>query len=154
MTTRLTFLTLLAAGAALSAPACAADSISEDDCFPTPQAVLAAHPDAAHVSWARGTSPRCWFANSFRTGPQAGTAPRRHAARPQPPRPAETAAPAAAGEPQPHVSAAAPRTPLGDAPPVPPAPVAVPQQASRLFPDDDGGTADFDSRFSASGFRR
>jgi len=66
--------TLLATGVLVTAaglrtePARALDYVDANDCFPTPAAVMAAHPDAAHVSWAKGTNPRCFFADRFRAG--------------------------------------------------------------------------------------
>lgn len=85
--------TLLATGvAATGAGLCtgaahALDYVDARECFPTPAAVMTAHPDAAHVSWAKGTTPRCFFADRFRSG---GT----------PPQPA-VQQPAAAAQPQP-----------------------------------------------------
>ena len=57
-----------ATGAGLCTAARALDYVDAKDCFPTAAAVMAAHPDAAHVSWAKGTQPRCFFADRFRPG--------------------------------------------------------------------------------------
>lgn len=154
-------------GAGLFSPAAEAR-----ECFATPAAVYAAHPNAAHASYTRINRPqRCWFADGFtvhatKHGPAPQhlavvTAAPRGAAAPPPPaaaasrdwgRPAggATASRAdwhgdvanAATMLVPFPSGLPPSTRLAvDAPPL-----------NRLLSAEDT-PADFESRFSASGYR-
>lgn len=213
---------VMASATALRPPAAhALDYVNEEDCFPNPAAVMAAHPDATHVSWVRHNNPPCYFADRFRAGarqaavqpqqpavqpqqaavqPQQPTQPqqqfgilgiplgfpepapqpavqppapqpqqavqepaprqRRHAARPQPQR-------AIAVAPAPRTTAAAPHDdPAPEPPPLlrltpPPAaaqaapqPAAPATRAAATQDAGDDGVADFESRFSASGYHK
>lgn len=132
----------------------AAPAAAEEQCYDTPEAVLAAHPDAAHVRYThRHRATRCWFPDD-RADAEIRARPSEHRNAPR------TAAHHPAIAPEPHTTAAAPRpdktaAPAPDPVAVPTAPAFAvnPQELNRLLPagNDD---ADFDSRFSASGMRK
>ena len=141
------------------------------ECFATPAAVYAAHPNAAHASYTRINRPqRCWYADGVTT----------HARAPAPQHLAAVApAPRGAAVPAHEAVATVTQTPAWHrpAPPAPPAswrgdatmsatmlvpfPSGLPpslqlavdaQPLNRLLSTDDT-PADFESRFSASGYR-
>lgn len=138
------------------------------ECFATPAAVYAAHPNAAHASYTRINKPqRCWYADVFKAHAKEPT-PQRLAAVTPTSRGAvavpQTAAPAR----QRHEAPAA-ATPAADwhgdaamsATMFVPFPSGVPpssrfasdvQPLNRLLSAEDT-PADFESRFSASGYR-
>jgi hypothetical protein len=154
-------------GAWLCNPAAHAAAAAE--CFAKPAAVFAAHPNAAHVSYTlrarRGE--RCWYADAFNTEAKAKAKPT--------PRPVATVAqtsalrPAiAATESHPRATAVAPvprprTTAVAPAPrpgivqfprEIPPA-IQISVNAgelSRVLPVDET-PADFESRFSVSGYK-
>ena len=153
-------------GAGLFSPAAEAR-----ECFATPAAVYAAHPNAAHASYTRLNRPqRCWYADGFTTHAKATPAPQHAAA-------AATRAPrtAAAPAPQPATAATrewhrppdtvAPANWHGDASVsatmfmpflsgLPPSlQLAVDAQPLNRLLSTDDTPADFESRFSASGYR-
>jgi len=151
-------------GAGLFSPAAAAR-----ECFATPAAAYAAHPNAAHASYTRlNRAQRCWYVD----------APTAHARTPSPQRLAAVTAASRAAAASPHEAAAAvtqewhrpppPAPPLswhGDAAAsatmLVPFPSGLPpslrlavdaQPLNRLLSAEDA-PADFESRFSASGYR-
>jgi hypothetical protein len=131
------------------------------ECFATSSAVFAAHPNATHASYTAhgkrsGGSGRCWFADAFKTEAKANPRPTPRLAAtvdqtfaPRPaiavpaPRPRSTAFTRGTG-----------RTIVQFPRVIPPAiQIAVnAQELSRLLPDD-GTPADFESRFSVSGYK-
>jgi hypothetical protein len=137
------------------------------ECFASPAAAFAAHPNAAHASYTLHVkrSERCWYVDAFNSEAKAtakpASRPVARIARTSARRPAITAPmpPAAA-------VAAAPRPrsiTIGSA--SPPMIVPIPsgispstqiavnaQEWGRLFPVEDS-PADFESRFSASGYK-
>jgi hypothetical protein len=160
----------------------AAHAAAPAECFANPSAVFAAHPNATHASYTLRVkrSTRCWYADAFRTEAEAKAevkpTPRSAAtiARTPAPPPAVTAQPrhprtaALAPGPRPYATAAAPapepRT-TAAAPRAPPAIVQFPreippaiqisvnaQELSRLVSVDET-PADFESRFSVSGYK-
>jgi hypothetical protein len=142
-------------GAALCSQAAYAAAPAE--CFANSAAVFAAHPNASHASYTlRGKrSERCWFADAFKTGAGAKT-------KAQPaPRPVVAAA-ARTSAPRPAIAAPAPRQrTMAVAPVMVQFPSGIPpavqiavnaQELSRLLPIDET-PADFDSRFSVSGYK-
>jgi len=145
---------LIFASAVIAALLCnpVAHAAAPAECFANSGAVFAAHPDATHASYiVRGK--RCWFADAFKKDAKANpaSAPRPVAAAPRT-RPA-TAAPA----PEPRITAAAP-TPMPammqfpkEMPPAIQIAVSA-RELSRLSPDDET-PADFESRFSVSGYK-
>jgi hypothetical protein len=157
--------TLGVIGAGLCSPAAAAAA----ECFASPAAVFAAHPHAAHASYtlrANKGSARCWYADAVTKEAKAKARTKgapHHLARTSAPGPAIAAPPsylratAVAPAPWPRAAAAAPRAPPvtvllpAEVPPAIEISVNV-QELSRLLPVEDK-PADFESRFSASGYR-
>jgi hypothetical protein len=157
----------------------AAHAAAPAECYASPVAVFAAHPNAAHASYTRRVkgSERCWFADSVNSDAKAKAKPAPHpvatVARSSAPPPAITA-PA----PQPHAMAVAPaeqpRTAAVAPAPRPRIPAIAPasllvtvpfpsgtppsiqivnaRELSRLLPVEET-QADFESRFSASGYK-
>jgi hypothetical protein len=131
----------------------AAHAAAPTECFATSGAVFAAHPDATHASYlVRGK--RCWFADSFKKEAKATPASRPVAAatRTPAPRPATTG-PA----PEPRTATVAPASfpaMLQFPKDVPPAiQIAVNAQGLSRLSLDDQTPADFESRFSVSGYK-
>lgn len=126
-------------------------------CFASAAAVFAAHPNAAHASYTlRPKRPeRCWYADAFKSEAKAAAKP---ASRP-------VARAARMSAPLPAIRAAAPRLrarAIGSASPgmTLPFPSGTPssleiavnaKELSGLWPFEDM-PADFESRFSASGY--
>ncbi len=150
---------LLFTFAVIAAALCNQAAHAAAECFATSGAVFAAHPNASHAAYtARGKrssgSGRCWFADAFKTEAKADPkpAPRSVAAAAQTsaPRPA-IAFPA----PRPRTRAFAPASPpMVQFPKVIPPAIQVAVNArelSRLLPLDET-PADFESRFSVSGY--
>lgn len=152
-------------GAGLFSPAAEAR-----ECFATPAAVYAAHPNAAHASYTRINRPqRCWFADGVTAHAREIPAPQHLAA--------VTAAPRAAAAPPQQPAAAVsrdwhrPATAVpapdwhGDVPVsatmlvpfpsgLPPSPqLAVDAQPLNRLLSAQDTPADFETRFSASGYR-
>jgi hypothetical protein len=152
----------------------AAHAAAPAECFASAGAVFAAHPNAAHVSYTVRVkrSERCWYADAFNSKAKAKPAPRTvartSAARPaitaQAPHPRATAvAPveqprtaAVAPAPRPRIPAVAPASllvtvpfPSGTPPSIQ---IVNARELSRLLPADET-PADFESRFSASGYK-
>lgn len=165
---------LIFASAVLAVGLCnqAAHAATPAECFANSRAVFAAHPNASHASYTlRGNRPggsgRCWFADAFKTeakaNPKSAPHPVATVDQTTAPRPAITAA-----APQPRTTAVKPvprvRT-TAFAPASPPGMVRFPggippaiqiavnaQELSRLLPVDET-PADFESRFSVSGYK-
>jgi hypothetical protein len=147
---------LLFASAVIIAGLCnpAAHAAAPTECFATSGAVFAAHPNAAHASYiVRGK--RCWFADVFKkdakANPASASRPVATAARPRP----ATTSPARA--PEPRTTSVVPTSMPAmmqfpkDMPPA--IQIAVnPRELSRLLLDDET-PADFESRFSVSGYK-
>ena len=157
----------------------AAHAATTAECFASPSAVFAAHPNAAHASYTLRAkrSARCWYADAFKTEAKAkakAKPPPGHLARSSPPRPAIAAPPpiprATTVAPPPWPRAVTvPSAPLSRttavAPRAPPVTVQFPgkvppaiemsvnvQELTRLLPIAEK-PADFESRFSASGYK-
>jgi hypothetical protein len=165
---------LIFASAVIAAGLCnqAAYAAAQAECFGNSGAVFAAHPNAAHASYTvrgkrSGGSGRCWYADAFKAQVQTNAKP---ALRPVA-TVAETSAPrptitASARQPRTAAVALAPEpstTAVAPAPPpaivqfprgIPPAiQIAVnAQELSRLLPVDET-LADFEGRFSVSGYK-
>lgn len=164
-------------GAGLCSPA--AHAAAPTECFANSAAVFAAHPNASHASYSlrMKKSQRCWYADAFRAEAKAKAKPAllhpvamivrastTHSASAVAPEPRTTAiaptpqprAMAIAAEPRPHVAAATPasRPSILQFPrEIPPAiQISInAQELCRLSPDET--PADFESRFSVSGYR-
>jgi hypothetical protein len=157
----------------------AAHAAAPADCFASSAAVFAAHPNAAHVSYTSRVkgSARCWYADAFNAEAKAKaksaphpaatvartSAPRSAIAAPAPePRTAGVASvpyvrtAAVAPAPWPRAAAVASASQLVTVPfpsGTPPSIHTVNAQAlSQLLAADDT-PADFESRFSASGYK-
>lgn len=142
------------------------------ECFSNSSAVFDAHPNASHASYIvrgkrSGGSGRCWFADAFRTEAKTSARPASHSVAAA----AQTSAPRAASAtlasqlrstevafvPEPRTTAIAPASPPAimhfprEIPPAIQIAVNV-QELSRLLPADEA-PADFESRFSVSGYR-
>jgi hypothetical protein len=145
---------LIFASAVIAALLCnpAAQAAAPAECFANSAAVFAAHPDATHAGYiVRGK--RCWFADAFKKDAKAN--------------PASASRPVAAATRTRHAATAPapePRT-IAVAPMSMPAMMQFPKEMppalqiavnardlSRLSPDDDT-PADFESRFSVSGYK-
>jgi hypothetical protein len=154
---------LIFAFAVIAAWSCnhAVDAAAAAECFATSGAVFAAHPNATHASYTAhgkrsGGSGRCWFADAFKTEAKANPRPT--------PRLADTVAQTSAPRPAIALPAPRPRSAAftsGSARMMLPFPRVIPpaiqiavnaQELSRLLPDDET-PADFDSRFSVSGYK-
>jgi hypothetical protein len=136
----------------------AALATAPTECFAKPAAVFAAHPNAAHVSYSLRVkkSERCWYADAFNAEAKAKAKPVPH--------PVATVAQTST-TPAPAITVPAPRPRTTAAAPVSssammqfpgagqPIQISVnARELSRLLPADEP-TADFESRFSASGYR-
>jgi hypothetical protein len=155
----------------------AAHAAAPTECFGSAAAVYAAHPNAAHVSYTLRVkrSERCWYADAFNSEANAKAKPAPHTvARTSEARPAITAqapqARATAVEPaeQPRSTVAVAPAPRPRIPTIAhasllvtvPFPSGTPpsiqivnaQELSRLLPVEET-PADFESRFSASGYK-
>jgi cytochrome c556 len=159
---------LILAFAVIAAWLCnsAAHAATPSECFSTSAAVFAAHPNAAHASYVvRGQ--RCWFADSFRKESEAI----RREAKANPAPASHPVAAASRTSAQLHVTterhamtapAPAPSTAAAPAAPwpvmvqfknMPPAlQMVVNTQGSTRLLQDDETPADFESRFSVSGY--
>jgi hypothetical protein len=140
----------------------AADAAVPAECFATPAAAFAAYPNAAHASYTvrQKSSERCWYVDAFNTEARAKAKPAsRPVARTSAPRPSITALPqvTAAATPRPRGTAVGSASP----PMIVPIPGGIAQsieiavnlqELGRLFPVEDR-PADFESRFSASGYK-
>jgi hypothetical protein len=154
----------------------AAHAAAPAQCFGSAAAVFAAHPNAAHVSYTLRVkrSERCWYADAFNSEANAKAKPapravtRTSAARPattgEAPQPRAMAV-APAEQPRTAAIAAAPRPRIPAITPASllvtvPFPSGTPpsiqivnaQELSRLLPVQET-PADFESRFSASGYK-
>jgi hypothetical protein len=154
----------------------AAHAAAPTECFASAAAAYAAHPKAAHVSYTLRVkrSERCWYADAFKSeaNAKAKPAPRTVAgaseARPaitaQAPQPRATAVEpaeqprtaAVAPAPRPRIPAIARASllvtvpfPSGTPPSIQ---IVNAQELSRLLPVEET-PADFESRFSASGYK-
>jgi hypothetical protein len=144
----------------------AALAATSPECFASAAAAFAAHPDAAHASYTVRVkrSERCWYIDAFNSKAKAVAKP---ASRP-------VARVAATSWPRPAITVPVPQGPTAEATPRPrslavgsaSSPMIVPipygiapsiqtavnvQELDRLFPVEDR-PADFESRFSASGY--
>jgi hypothetical protein len=144
------------------------------ECFASSGAVFSAHPNAAHASYIvrekkPGVSARCWYADAFKAQAKADAKPAlRSAVRAAETSAAETSAlrssitttraraTAASPAREPHTTAAAPASqsmtaqlPQG----IQPTLIAVNAQELRGFLAADEAPADFESRFSAAGYK-
>jgi hypothetical protein len=149
---------LIFASAVIAASLCnpAAQAAAPAECFASSGAVFAAHPDATHASYVVH-GKRCWFADAFKKEAKANPTPASHSAAPAT-RTSALRHATTAPVPEPRTTAVAPAASL-------PAMVQFPremppaiqiavnaQELSRLLPDDER-PADFESRFSVSGYK-
>jgi hypothetical protein len=142
------------------------------ECFANSGAVFSAHPNASHASYIvhekkSGGSARCWYADAFKTQTKADAKPATRSVAPvaetsalrpsittpaRQPRTTAVAAPAIATPAQPRTTAVAPAAQFpGEI--QPPVQMAVNKQELTGFLPVDETPADFESRFSASGYK-
>lgn len=160
---------LVFASAVVAAGFCSpvAHAAAPTECFPNPAAVFSAHPNAAHASYVvrrkrSGGAERCWHADAFRAAANARrplrsvaaigrtSAPRHRVEAPTPQRRRATAMRPASRW---RAVAVAPDS-LERPVQIPPAIQAAVNkwELSQLLPVDES-PADFNSRFSASGYK-
>jgi hypothetical protein len=126
------------------------------ECLASSGAVFSAHPNASHASYVKkpGGSGRCWDADGFKTQAKADAKPAlrsvARAAEKSALRPSITAS-----APHAHTAAASPAQELHAAAATSPmtAQIAVNAQELRGFLPADEEPADFESRFSAVGYK-